>query len=258
MNNQNEKPVSAILTGQEIRRYTLQMNMSSLGIEGQEKIKQAKVLVVGAGGKGTSVLQNLTTIGVGKIGISDNFPVQEADLSRQHLYGNGDLGKQKAIVARQKLMQINHFVDFQLHNVCLSEQNINTICDQYDMLIDATDNFTARYLLNDGAIRMNKPLVHGAVFGNLGYVSVFNYKDGPSLRCAYPRPEKPDNADDSIPFSCRVTTISVIGSVMANEALKVILGFDTPLNGNLLVFDMGNYTFRFIKVERNPENFRLT
>jgi len=143
MDQQNQKPVSEILSAQEIRRYSLQINNASLGVEGQEKIKQAKVLVVGAGGKGSSLMQIMAAVGVGMIGISDNFPVQEADLSRQHLYGSSDLGKQKAIISKQKLIQINHFVEYKLHNVCLSEQNINTICSNYDILIDATDNFTA-------------------------------------------------------------------------------------------------------------------
>jgi molybdopterin/thiamine biosynthesis adenylyltransferase len=256
MDTQKDQPSSEILSGQELRRYSAQIELPLIGIEGQEKIKRARVLVIGAGGKGSSVLQHLSSVGVGKIGISDNFLIQDTDLSRQHLYGNGDLGKQKAIAARQKLVQINHFVDFQLHNVCLSEQNIDSICEPYDMLIDATDNFTAHFMINDSALRLNKPFIFGNVDNSIGYVSVFNYRGGPSFRCAYPRQGNNEysNNDKKI-FSCRVTTINIIGSIMANEAIKVILTLDTVLNGNMLIFNAGNYSFSFVKVDRDETNF---
>ena len=214
---------SSVLSEKEMRRYALQIGMPSIGQEGQEKIKKAKVLVIGAGGKGSSVLQNLATVGVGKIGICDNYPVQENELARQYLYGNSDLGKQKAIISKQKLVEINHLVDYELHNVCLNENNINLICYPYDILIDATDNFPARYLINDAAINLGKPLIYGEVINGLGLVSVFNYKEGPSFRCLYPEPIKKSERPYATDFSCQVAVMSIIGSIIANETLKIIL-----------------------------------
>lgn len=255
MNAEKTNYQSEILTGKEIRRYALQIGLPDLGMAGQEKIKQSKILVIGAGGKGTSALENLVSLGIGKIGICDNFPVQENELSRQHLYGTSDLGKQKAIIARQKLREINHSVDFQIHNVCLTKDNILGICEPYDALIDATDNFSAHYLINDSAIKLNKPLIFGSVFGFVGKVSVFNYKGGPSLRCAYSKPEVSENSGNSKEFSCQLTLISIIGAIIANEAIKVLLDKESMLNGNLLTIDTGNYAFSTKKITKNPENF---
>lgn len=256
MEESSSKTSSSVLSDKEMRRYALQIGMSAIGKEGQERIKNAKVLVIGAGGKGSSVLQNLATVGVGKIGICDNYPVQENELARQYLYGNSDLGKQKAIISRQKLLEINHLVEYELHNVCLNENNINLICFPYDILIDATDNFPSRYLINDAAISLGKPLIYGEVVNGLGLASVFNYKNGPSLRCLYP--DYIDNADrpSCSDFTCQVASMSIIGSIIANETLKLILSKDTILSGNLLQFDGGSYTFSFQKIHKNQANFK--
>jgi sulfur-carrier protein adenylyltransferase/sulfurtransferase len=247
---------SEILSDKELRRYIDQINLPSVGIEGQEKYKQAKVLVIGAGGKGTCILQHLTTAGIGKIGISDNYPVEEKALPRQKLYGNSDLGKQKAIISSQRLKEVNHLVDIELHNVCLSENNISPICNDYDIIVDATDNFPAHYLVNDAAITLNKPLVFGTVFNSLGMVSVFNYQNGPSLRCLYPEtPGKEDKPPLKGLFGSSILT-DIVGTLMTNEIFKVILGLPTELNGKLLIFDSANYTFKSEKVEKDPKNFK--
>ncbi len=255
MDEKRKFPQSEILSDKEIRRYIHQIKLSGLGLAGQEKLKQSKILVIGAGGKGSSALQNLASVGVGTLGICDNYPVTEDQLSRQHLYGDGDLGKQKAIISRQKLLEINHLVEYKLHNVCLSEQNIDLICSGYDILIDATDNFPSHFLINDAAIRLNKPFVYGASKHNRGFISVFNYKKGPSLRCCYPKSPKNEQALPNTDFACQVMVISIIGSVMANETLKVILGLETKLNGNLLSVDAANYTFSLSDIKKNPKNF---
>lgn len=239
---------SAILSQKEIRRYALQISIAELGISGQEKLKQAKVLVIGAGGKGSSALENLASIGIGHIGICDNFPVQEGDLSRQHLYGNNDLGKQKAIIARQKLQEINPLVSYKLHNVCLNENNIKGIAESYDILIDATDNFAAHYLIDDAASSLKKPLIFGSIFGGLGYVSVFSYKEGPSLRDAYPQPVKEGEINFSNGFACQITLMSIIGAVIANETVKLALKLDTQLNGKILTIDSANYSLLFNEI----------
>ncbi len=247
---------SEILSDKEIRRYIDQINLPSLGIEGQEKIKQARVLVIGAGGKGTSVLQHLTTAGIGKLGISDNYPVEEKALPRQKLYGNSDLGKQKAIISSQRLKEINHLVNIELHNVCLSENNISPICDDYDIIVDATDNFPAHYLVNDAAIILNKPLIFGTVYNSQGMITVFNYQDGPSLRCLYPvTPAGKEKPPLKGLFGSSILT-DIVGTIMTNEIFKVILGLPTELNGNLLIFDAVNYAFTREKIIKNPENFK--
>lgn len=256
MNEPLDKSSLPGLTEKEMRRYALQISIPAIGQEGQKKIKQAKVLVIGAGGKGSSVLQNLATIGVGKIGICDNYPVQENELARQYLYGNSDLGKQKAIISKQKLQEINHLVDYELHNVCLNENNINLICYPYDILIDATDNFPSRYLINDAAVHLGKPLIYGEVINGLGLTSVFNYKNGPSFRCLFPKPIKKTERPSCTDFSCQVAVMSIIGSIIANETLKIILSQETILNGNLLEFDGSSYTFSFKKIKKNQDNFK--
>lgn len=247
---------SEILSQQEIRRYALQISAPSIGLSGQEKIKQAKVLVVGAGGKGTTVLQNLAAIGVGKLGISDNFVVEEHELSRQYLYGNSDLGKQKAIISKQKLIEINHFVDYELHNVCLSETNIQSICKNYDILIDATDNFSSRYLISDTAVLLGKPMIFGMVYDSTGIVSVLNYMDGPSLRCLFPEKPAAEHSENSGEFTCQVSLMGIIGSFIANETIKIILGVSSRLSGSVLKYDAGNFTISFEKFKKNQENFK--
>jgi adenylyltransferase/sulfurtransferase len=251
-----DKSPSSNLSEKEIRRYALQIGMPSIGMEGQEKVKGAKVLVIGAGGKGSSVLQNLATVGVGKIGICDNYPVQENELARQYLYGNKDLGKQKAIISKQKLLEVNHLVDYELHNVCLNKNNINLICFPYDILIDATDNFPSRLLINDAAVSLGKPLIYGEVINSVGLVSVFNYSGGPSLRCLYPEQVKQPEKVKPDAFACQVSVMSIIGSIIANEALKIILSKETVLSGKLLQFDASTYSISLKKIEKNPSNFK--
>jgi adenylyltransferase/sulfurtransferase len=253
---ENIKPTehSDILSDKEIRRYALQIGIPEIGISGQEKIRQASVLVIGAGGKGTAILQNIVSMGVGTIGISDNFPVFQKDLSRQYLYGNYDLGKQKAIISRQKLMEINDLVEFRLHNVFLNEDNIEKISEPYDILIDATDNFEAHYLISDAAAKMNKPVVFGQVQGNIGQVAILNYQEGPSLRCIFPTEEKA-MSEVSQGFVCQLSLMSIIGGIMAHETAKLILGMESQLSGHILSIDTGNYSFISKKVSKDPKNF---
>lgn len=255
MNKNTVNLSSEILSAKEIRRYALQISIPSIGLKGQEKIKQAKVLVVGAGGKGTIVLQNLATIGIGKLGISDNFYVEENELSRQYLYGNSDLGKQKAIISKQKLMEINHFVDYELHNVCLSESNIKTICKNYDILIDTTDNFTSRYLISDTAILLGKPMIFGIVDNSIGMVSIFNYMNGPSLRCLFPKIPDYTIEENSNDFSCQVSLMGIIGSIIANETIRIILGASSRLSGQLLKYNANDFSIELVKINKNQKNF---
>ncbi len=249
---------SQILNDNELRRYVYQINLESIGINGQEKLKEASVLVIGAGGKGTTVLQNLVTAGVGKIGISDNLPVEEKFLPKQRLYGNSDIGKQKAIISRQKLAELNHFINFELHNICIDKNNILDICKEYSVLVDATDNFAAKYLINDTAIILKKPFVFGSVLNHVGMVTVFNYNQGPSLRCLFPTAPPRDKSKGQKNMAAVGILYSIVGTIMANEIIKVILQFENIISGKLLLFNILDYTISFNKIIKNPNNFNIS
>jgi len=248
---------SDLLSDREIRILTRQIQLPDVGLTGQEKMKKARVLVIGAGGKGSTALQNLVSAGIGTIGISDNYPVEEDALPQQSLYGEKDLGKQKAIISKQRLSEIGGISGFTLHNICLSEINILDIVREYDLIIDATDNFPAHYLINDAAILAKKPFVFGSVVHNTGLVSVFNLPGGPSLRCLYPHvPVKKENfTDKGIPALGLLYHIT--GTIMACETLKIILGLQTELNGSLLQFHLDNYSCSYRPISRNEANFKI-
>jgi len=249
---------SEILNNNELRKYASQIKLESIGIKGQEKLKKARVLVIGAGGKGTTVLQNLVTAGIGKIGISDNLPVEEKFLLKQRLYGNSDIGKQKAIISRQKLVELNHYVDFELHNICIDKNNILKICKDYSVLVDATDNFPSKYLINDAAIILKKPLVFGYVMNPVGMVSVFNYKQGPSLRCLFPT-DPPGDKRTGLKSTAPIGILySIVGTIMANEILKIILQIDNIMSDKLLLFNVLDYTISFNKITKNPKNLAIS
>lgn len=249
---------SEILNDNELRRYTSQLKLQSIGIKGQEKLKEASVLVIGAGGKGTAVLQNLVTAGIGKIGISDNLPVEEKSLSKQILYGNSDIGKQKAIASRQKLVELNNYVDFELHNIFVDKKNILNICKEYSVLVDATDIFSSKYLINDAAILLKKPLVFGHVLNPVGMVSIFNYNQGPSLRCLFPTAPPGDKRTGQRSIAAAGILYNIVGSIMAHEILKIILQTDNVISGKLLLFNILDYTISFNKINKNPKNLNIS
>jgi molybdopterin/thiamine biosynthesis adenylyltransferase len=248
---------SEILSDIEIRIMSQQIQLPEVGIAGQEKIKNARVLVIGAGGKGTSVLQSLTSAGVGSLGITDNMLVEENLLPRQNLYGEKDLGKQRAIISALRLSEVGCSSVFTLHNICLMETNILDIIAPYDMLVDATDNFPAHYMIHDAAIISGKPYIYGSVNHNTGFVSAFNLPGGPSFRCLYPqRPRnKTPMKDEGIPALNLLYRIT--GALMACETLKIIQGMPTALKGKLLRFHLDTYTSTFETIIRNEENFRI-
>lgn len=249
---------SKILSNGEFRRYTHQIKLESIGIKGQEKIKKSKVLVIGAGGKGTAVLQSLVTAGVGKIGISDYLPVDEKSLSKQGLYGNSDIGKKKAIVSKYKLAELNHFVDFELYNIRIDKKNILDVCREYSVLVDATDNFQTKYLINDAAIILKKPLVFGSVLNTAGMVSVFNYKEGSSLRCLFPAEPPSDKSPEQNNIAAIGILYNIVGTIMANEVLKIILQIGNVVSGKLLLFNILDYTISFNKITKNPKNLNIS
>ena len=233
---------SEILSDKEIRKFDLQIHLSDVGLAGQEKIKKARILVIGAGGKGSSVLQHLVSAGVGYIGICDNYLVEESALPKQSLYGDADLGKQKTIVSRQRLLELTRMTSFELHNICLSESNISSIVGNYDILVDATDNFPSHYLLNDTSVKTGKPIVFGSVFHNSVQVSVFNYSGGPSFRNLYPSIPHYSRYSNNEKVTALHLLYSIAGNFMANEILKIILGHENVLSGKVLRFCLSDYS----------------
>jgi molybdopterin/thiamine biosynthesis adenylyltransferase/rhodanese-related sulfurtransferase len=241
------------LTDQEKNRYSRHILLDKVGLEGQEKLKAAKVLVIGAGGLGCPVLQYLTAAGVGTIGIIDFDRVDATNLQRQILYTVGDIGQNKAITAKNRLTQLNPHVNFRVYPEKLTTKNALELFLKYDIVVDGTDNFSTRYLVNDACVITNKPLVYGAIFKFEGQVSVFNYKNGPTYRCLFPEPPKAG----SVPNCSDVGVIGVlpglIGTQQANEVIKLILEIGAPLSGKLLTYDSLNNSFLTLKVTRSEE-----
>jgi adenylyltransferase/sulfurtransferase len=244
-----------MLNQDEINRYHRHIQLSEIGIEGQEKLKQSKVLVIGAGGLGCPVLQYLTAAGVGTLGIVDFDKVDESNLQRQILYGIDDIGKPKVECAVNRLSQQNPFVKFISHNIQLTNQNAIDIINNYDIIIDGTDNFPTRYLVNDACVLLNKPLVYGSINKFEGQVSVFNYlinetKRSATYRCLFPNP--PSAAD--VPNCSEVGVLGVlpgiIGTLQANETIKIITEIGDVLSGKLLILNalsMQFYTIAFTR-----------
>jgi molybdopterin/thiamine biosynthesis adenylyltransferase/rhodanese-related sulfurtransferase len=250
-----------MLTKEEKSRYQKHIFLPEIGLNGQEKLKQAKVLVVGAGGLGSPVLQYLSAAGIGTIGIVDGDKVELSNLQRQVIYSVGNIGSAKAIAAAENLNKSNETVDYQVYNEFLKRENAEEIIDQYDIVVDCTDNFTVRYLINDICVGQNKPFVYGAIHKFEGQVSVFNFlqKDGnlgPTYRCLFPN----QPAESEIPNCATVGVLGIlpgtIGLYQANEVIKMILGIGEVLSGQLLLIDLLNNTQQKIKIKRK-ENIDL-
>lgn len=235
----------------EILRYSRHIRLEEIGEQGQLKLKNAKVLVVGAGGLGCPILQYLTAAGVGTIGILDYDTVDESNLQRQILFSTSDIDKPKAMAARDRLKLLNPNVTLNVHFLKLTKTNALDIFKDYDVIVEGSDNFPTRYLTNDACVILNKPLVYGAVERFSGQLTVFNYKEGPTLRCLCPEP--PDPLD--IPSCADVGIIGVIpgiiGCMQANEVIKIITETGNPLSGKLLLFDALENNFNLIEIERD-------
>ena len=244
-----------MLSKEEIHRYSRHIILPEIGMEGQEKLGRAKVLVVGAGGLGCPVLQYLTAAGVGTIGIIDYDVVDETNLQRQILFMQEDIGKPKAVVAREWLSRANSICKLQFANCKLTKENALEIISQYDLVIDCSDNFPTRYLANDACVILGKPLVFGSIFKFEGQVSVFNYKGGPTYRCLFPEP--PVDSSTCAEIGVLGVVPGIIGTIMANESLKIILGIGEVLTGKLFVFDALSSQTQIICFEKNPENSKI-
>lgn len=237
-----------MLDSQELNRYKRQIILPELGIAGQQKLKNARVLMVGAGGLGCPVLQYLVAAGVGFIGIVDDDTVDETNLHRQILYSAEDIGKNKAQVAVEKLSVINPHVKFSAYPVRLSMQNADQLFRTYDLVIDGSDNFPTRYLVNDTCAALNLPLVFGSLFKFEGQVSVFNYCGGPDYRSIFPEPPGIDEVPNCAEIGVIGVLPGIIGTYMANEAIKVICEMGEVLSGRLLCINALDGTSNIFKI----------
>ena len=238
-------------------RYTRQVILKSFGPEGQKKLADAKVLVIGAGGLGVPVLTYLNAMGVGKIGIVDNDTVSITNLHRQVLYGKSDIGKSKVIAALEKLKAQNPDTQIEVYNTFLDTKNALEIISKYDIVVDASDNFPTRYLVNDACVILNKPFVYAALHGYEGQVSVFNYEVGPTYRCLFPNMPKENEVPNCNEHGVLGIIPGIIGNLQALEAVKVITGIGETLSGKLLIFDGLNQSYQKIKFKLQSKNLEI-
>ncbi len=240
-----------VLSPKEFGRYSRHYTLPEVGVEGQKKLKAAKVLVVGLGGLGSPVSLYLSAAGVGTIGMVDFDVVDETNLQRQIIYGVDDVGKSKLQIARERLSNLNPHVDYVLHEVPLSSENALDIIKNYDLVIDGTDNFPTRYLVNDACVLLDIPNVYGSIFRFDGQASVFHYKDGPCYRCLYPEPPPPGLVPSCAEGGVLGVLPGIIGSIQANEAMKIIMGIGETLTNRFLLFDALTMTFNELSIRRD-------
>jgi adenylyltransferase/sulfurtransferase len=239
-------------------RYQRHFILEKFGIEGQKKLKNAKVLCVGAGGLGCSALQYLTASGVGNITIIDSDSVAESNLHRQILYSSDDIGKNKALVAKQKLQKQNPFVQIIAIDENLSKNNVLNLFSSHDVIIDGTDNFATRYLCNDAAVITNKPWVYGAIYTFQGQVSVFNFNGSATYRCLFPEPPSPENSPNCADVGVIGVLPGIIGTLQAMECIKLITQIGKPLVNTLLVVDILTMEFFKLKFKKDQEQTKIT
>jgi sulfur-carrier protein adenylyltransferase/sulfurtransferase len=241
------------LTRDEVQRYSRHLIMPEVGIEGQRKLKAARVLCVGAGGLGAPASMYLAAAGVGTLGLVDFDVVDASNLHRQIIYGTPDVGKTKLEASRQRLQAMNSGVKVVTHEVALTSKNALDVLKDYDVILDGTDNFQTRYLVNDACVLLGKPNAYGSIFRFDGQASVFAVKGGPCYRCLYPEPPPPGLVPSCAEGGVLGVLPGVIGIIQATEAIKLILGAGQPLVGRLLLYDALQMRFRELKLRRDPE-----
>ena len=240
------------LTSQEILRYSRHLIMPEVAMEGQLKLRQARVLVIGAGGLGSPVLSYLAAAGVGTLGIVDFDTVDYTNLQRQIIYATSDVGKPKLEAAAARVRDINPGVKVNMHGERLSSDNALSVMKDYDLVVDGTDNYPTRYLVNDACVMLGIPNVYGSIFRFDGQASVFAAKDGPCYRCVYPDPPPPGLVPSCAEGGVLGVLPGIIGTIQATEAVKLILGKGTSLSGRLLVLDAMKMRFRELKLKKDP------
>jgi len=240
------------LTVDEVRRYSRHLIIPEVAMAGQQRLMNAKVLCVGAGGLGSPALMYLAAAGVGTIGIVEFDTVDESNLQRQIIHGQSDIGKSKAQSAKAKISEINPNVNVITHETRLDNSNVKEIFSQYDIIVDGTDNFATRYLVNDACVILKKPYVWGSIYRFDGQASVFWAEYGPCYRCLYPEPPPPGMVPSCAEGGVLGVLCATIGSIQTTEAIKVITGIGEPMIGSLMIYDALDMTFRKIKVRKDP------
>jgi len=240
------------LTVDEVRRYSRHLIIPDVAMAGQQRLMNAKVLCVGAGGLGSPALMYLAAAGVGTLGIVEFDTVDESNLQRQIIHGQSDIGKSKALSAQEKIAEINPYVNVVLHETRLDNSNVMEIFSQYDIIVDGTDNFATRYLVNDACVLLKKPYVWGSIYRFDGQASVFWAEYGPCYRCLYPEPPPPGMVPSCAEGGVLGVLCATIGSIQTTEAIKVLTGVGEPLISSLMVYDALEMTFRKIKVRKDP------
>jgi sulfur-carrier protein adenylyltransferase/sulfurtransferase len=241
------------LTVDEVRRYSRHLIIPDVAMAGQQRLMNAKVLCVGAGGLGSPALMYLAAAGVGTLGIVEFDTVDESNLQRQIIHGQSDIGKSKAISAKEKIAEINPNVNVIVHEVRLDTDNVMEIFSQYDLIVDGTDNFATRYLVNDACVLLKKPYVWGSIYRFDGQASVFWAEYGPCYRCLYPEPPPPGMVPSCAEGGVLGVLCASIGSIQTTEAIKLIAGIGEPLIGQLMIYDALEMSYRKIKVRKDPK-----
>ncbi len=240
------------LSPEEIRRYARHLVLPEVGLEGQGRLKRSRVLVVGAGGLGSPVLLYLAAAGVGRLGIADGDVVDPSNLQRQVVHSSDDAGRPKTHSARDRILAVNPHVDVRCHDERVTSENALEVLDDYDVVVDGTDGFPARYLLNDACVFLGKPLVHGSVLRFEGQVTVFRPGDGPCYRCLFPEPPPPWLTPTCAGAGVLGVLPGLVGLIQASEVLKLLLDLGESLAGRLLLVDVKAMRFQEVRVPRNP------
>ncbi len=241
------------LTNDEVKRYSRHLIMPEVGVDGQRKLKAAKVLCIGAGGLGSPVAMYLAAAGVGTLGIVDFDTVDFSNLQRQILHGTPDVGRPKLASAKDKLSALNPEIEIQTFETALSSQNALKLFEPFDIIVDGTDNFPTRYLVNDACVLLGKPNAYGSIFRFEGQASVFATKDGPCYRCLYPEPPPPGLVPSCAEGGVLGVLPGLIGVIQATETVKLIMGIGEPLVGRFLIYDALKMRFRELKLRKDPD-----
>jgi adenylyltransferase/sulfurtransferase len=247
---------AAELSTDEIRRYSRHLIIPDVGVAGQKRLKNARVLCVGAGGLGSPALMYLAAAGVGTLGVVDFDTVDESNLQRQIIHGQSDIGRSKAESAAASIREINPYVQVVIHDTALDRENVMEIFAQYDLIVDGTDNFATRYMVNDAAVLLGKPYVWGSIYRFDGQSSVFwagPPANGPCYRCLYPEPPPPGMVPSCAEGGVLGVLCASIGSIQVTEAIKLLTGIGEPLVGRLTVYDALEMSYRTIKVRKDPD-----
>jgi sulfur-carrier protein adenylyltransferase/sulfurtransferase len=244
---------AADLSVDEVRRYSRHLIIPDVAMAGQKRLKAAKVLVVGAGGLGSPALMYLAAAGVGTLGVIDYDTVDESNLQRQIIHGQSDVGRPKAESARDSVREINPLIEVVVHTERLDSSNVMEIFAEYDLIVDGTDNFATRYLVNDACVLLGKPYVWGSIYRFDGQASVFWAEHGPCYRCLYPEPPPPGMVPSCAEGGVLGVLCASIGSIQVTEAIKLLTGIGEPLVGRLMIYDALDMNYRTVKVRKDPD-----